>query len=212
MKFTLIAENESIRESGTKITHEFYATGAEKAIEQFTKFLRGSGVFFEGSHTIHANPKDAEVRITGYSPFEEQIKSFSKDAEIKIADYSFDDQIKSYQSSNVFAHMAKDLQKNPPKMSEELKFDEIKIDIGNINFDQYDYMGNMGIPSGAGEDRITGAGQDDIVILSGISSVDYLADNCPVCNLPKNVMATSKCWDEKCPIKFDSKITEHSLR
>jgi len=189
MKFTLIAENESIRESGTKITHEFYASGAEKAIEQFTKFLRGSGVFFEGSHTIHANPKDAEVRITGYS--------------------SFDDQINSYKGSSVFAHMAKDLEKNPPTMSEELKFDEIKIDIGNINFDQYDYMGNMGIPSGAGEDRITGAGQDDIVILSG---ADYLADNCPVCNLPKNVMSTSKCWDEKCPLTFDSKITEHSLR
>jgi hypothetical protein len=190
MKFTLIAENESIRESGTKITHEFYASGAEKAIEQFTKFLRGTGVYFEGSHTIHANPKDAEVRITGYS--------------------SFDDQINSYKGSSVFAHMAKDLEKNPPTMSEELKFDEIKIDINEFNFD------NMGVTGGAGEDRITGAGQDDIVILSGADyladSADYLADNCPVCNLPKNVMATSKCWDEKCPLTFDSKITEHSLR
>lgn len=189
MKFTLIAENESIRESNLKITHEFNAYDASTAIEQFTKFLRGSGVFFEGSHTIHANPKDAEVRITGYS--------------------SFDDHINSYRSSNVFAHMAKDLQKNPPKMTDEIKIDEIKIDYANINFGQCDYMGNMGITGAAGEDRITGAGQDEIVILSG---ADYLADNCPVCNLPKNVMATAKCWDEKCPIKFESQITEHSLR
>lgn len=194
MKFTLTAEHDSIRESGTKITHEFYATSAEKAIEQFTKFLRGTGVYFEGSHTIHANPKDAEVKITGYS--------------------SFDDQISAYKSSSVFAHMAKDLQKNPPSMNQELKIDEIKIDLNEIDLGHYDFnyihnMDNMGVTGGAGEDRITGAGQDDIVILS---SADYLTDNCPVCNLPKNVMATNKCWDEKCPISFDSKITEHSLR
>ena len=198
MKFTLTAEHDSIRESGTKITHEFYATSAEKAIEQFTKFLRGTGVYFEGSHTIHANPKDAEVKITGYSFGE-------KNTEDRITGYSpFEEQIKSYQGSSVFAHMAKDLQKNPPTMSEELKFDEIKIDINEFHFD------NMGVTGAAGEDRITGGlGQDDIVILSG---ADYLADNCPVCNLPKNVMATAKCWDEKCPLTFDSKITEHSLR
>ena len=101
--------------------------------------------------------------------------------------------------ASVFEHMAGDLIKNPPNL---VPTDEIKININDFNFDSMYH--------------VTGAAQDDIITAFQDIKIEPFQftdpNNCPVCNLPKNVMAANKCWDEKCPISFDSQITEHSLR
>lgn len=105
--------------------------------------------------------------------------------------------------AKVFKHMADDLIKNSPSANSMITpIDEIKININDFNFDN---MYNM-----------TSAVQDDIIISLGDVKKEPFTftdpNNCPMCNLPKNIMAANKCWDEKCPISFDSEITEHSLR
>lgn len=117
--------------------------------------------------------------------------------------YENEDEKPPAPSASVFKHMADDLIKNPPSANSMITpIDEIKININDFNFD------NMY--------NVTGAGQDDIIISLGDVKKEPFTftdpNNCPMCNLPKNIMAANKCWDEKCPISFDSQITEHSLR
>ena len=165
MKFTLIAESESVFDSGSKITHEFNTHSAAVAVEQFTKFLRGSGIFFQGNYTVSSDTTKTE-----------------------------ENKLRTSRSSDVFSHMANDLIKNPPFME-----DRIEVDIGDITIN-YDNMNNMG------DCVITGGEGIDII------SISPQVNNCPLCNLPKDVMSINKCWDEKCPLNLYESDMEPSLR
>lgn len=192
MKITFICEEDSIRGSGTKVTHEFTAHTADVAIRKFEKFLRGSDLFFTGTYEISAEDENVKIFDDG----EDTIKIFGQN-------FTFDDQINDYRSSSVFKHMADDLQKNPGKMTKD---DEIQISINEFNDDNMSNMGQDHITGGDGIDIISSVNLDDIKI--ELSS----PDTCPVCYLPKDVMMKHKCWDQRCPFSNDQKITEHSLR
>jgi hypothetical protein len=192
MKITLICEEDSIRGSGTKVTHEFTAYEAGTAIRKFEKFLRGSDLFFTGKYEISADTEKFKI----VADEEDTIKIFGQE-------YTFDDQIDDFRSSSVFKHMADDLQKNPGKMSKD---DEIQISINEFNFDNMSNMGQDHITGGDGIDIISSVNLDDIKI--ELSS----PDTCPVCYLPKDVMMKHKCWDQRCPFSNDQSVSEHSLR
>ncbi len=190
MKITFICEEDSIRGSGTKVTHEFTAHTADIAIRKFEKFLRGSDLFFTGKYEISA--EDEQIKIVDNG--DDTIKIFG-------GNYKFDDQINDYRSSSVFKHMADDLQKNPGKMTKD---DEIQISINEFNVDSMNNLGQNYITGGDGIDLLSGIDLSDIKI--------EVPDTCPVCYLPKDVMAKHKCWDQRCPFSFDQSVSEHSLR
>jgi len=170
-RFTFKCENE---DNDTVNTIEFTAYSIHQVLAKVEQFIQGT----------------SEFEIDGYLDIVQPQYEADDDEEE-------DEEEEEYKpsSSVIFKSMADDLIKNPPSMFD----DTIQISLDDVRFDN---MYNM-----------TCAHQDDIIRFDDIKiepfdfslpgntmivGIDTL-NNCPLCNLPKSVMETNKCWDEKCP-------------
>jgi hypothetical protein len=163
----------------SKTTREFHGHTLDGVLDEMTAFLRGAGYHFDG-----------HLDVVSY------------ESEINKIDDELDDLKEEIRSQRVFDHIVKDLSTNPIKMDENLTF--TIAGANDFSDDQY----NLNFETMAGAQPIYTVDIDTESLgeinfsLDSVEKVNLeLTEYCEVCHLPKSVMQSHKCYDEKCPVK-----------
>lgn len=171
----------------SKHTTQFRADTLETMLENFELFLRGAGFHFDGAIDI--------VSIGDNNDAKEDLGAI-------------DDFVTGHQSERVMNHIVNDLMNNPFKSKEQYEINLQGLNESTTVFGASDSDGqySFNFDTMAGAQPTYTVNFDELADLTldklylddiNISLNEY----CEVCNLPKSVMQSHKCYDEKCPIK-----------
>jgi hypothetical protein len=196
-RYTFTCEHFSYNDFGdenniaSKHTTEFRADTLETMIENFEMFLRGSGFVFDG--------------VIDVVPMED-----SNDCEEDLR--AIDEFVSDQRGHRVFSSMVDDLLKDDGKVilsgindfDNQHSFNFDNMAAGQPTF-TVNSIENINISS-LSDDYIVSFDSNQIPAFTtknlnldeiNISFNEY----CEVCHLPKSVMQSHKCYDEKCPVK-----------
>jgi predicted nucleic acid-binding Zn-ribbon protein len=171
-----------------KHTTEFRADTLETMLENFEMFLRGSGFVFDGVIDV--------VSVEDGSDCEEDLRAI-------------DDFVAEQRSERVMNHIVNDLMTNPFKSKEQYEINLQGLNESTTVFGASDsdgqYSFNFDTMAGAQPTyTVNFDDQTEDFTIGGVNLDEInisLNEYCEVCNLPKSVMQSHKCYDEKCPIK-----------